>query len=112
MAIDTVWYRLVGTSNTGSTMFGVSAITNTLWDLKGKFCNLPVYRLLGGSRKVLYCYATTIGMPIDTLDVIAEGAARVKAQGFTAQKWFPTNGPREAGVGFEYNVNMMRLRNN
>ncbi len=108
MAIDTVWHRLVGTSNSGNIMFGVSAITNTLWDLKGKFCNLPVYRLLGGSRKVLNCYATTIGMPINTQDEIAEGAARVKAQGFTGQKWFPTKGPREGSVGFEFNMEMLR----
>ena len=110
LAIDSIWDGMVTGNNryTGNYMYGVSAITNTLWDLKGKFCNLPVYRLLGGSRKVLNCYATTIGMPIDTLDEVAEGAARVKAVGFTGQKWFPTLGPRDGAAGCEYNINMMR----
>lgn len=110
LAIDTVWESLVTGDNryTGTYMFGVSAITNTLWDLKGKFCNLPVYRLLGGSRKVVDCYATTIGMPVNTIDVIAEGAARVKKMGFKGQKWFPTLGPRDGTPGFEFDVQMMK----
>jgi len=109
-AIDTVWESLVTGDNryTGTYMFGVSAITNTLWDMKGKFCNLPVYRLLGGSRKVVDCYATTIGMPVNTIDAIAEGAARVKKAGFKAQKWFPTLGPRDGAEDFEFNVTMMK----
>src|ERR1700677_4359057 len=87
-AIDTVWESLVTGDNryTGTYMFGVSAITNTLWDMKGKLCGLPVYKLLGGSRKLVDCYATTIGMPVNTIDVIAEGATRVKKCGFKAQK--------------------------
>ena len=110
LAIDSVWERMVTGNNryTGTYMFGVSAITNTLWDLKGKFCNLPVYKLLGGSRNVVDCYATTIGMPAGTIDDIAEGAARVKNVGFKAQKWFPTLGPLNGSAGFEFNVTMMR----
>jgi L-alanine-DL-glutamate epimerase-like enolase superfamily enzyme len=109
-AIDSVWESLVTGNNryTGTYMFGVSAITNTLWDMKGKLCNLPVYRLLGGSRKVVDCYATTIGMPVGTIDAIAEGAARVKKAGFKGQKWFPALGPRDGAAGFEFNVTMMK----
>jgi len=111
LAIDTVWESLVTGDNryTGPYMFAVSAITNTLWDLKGKFCNLPVYKLLGGSRKVLECYATTIGMPVNTLDEVAEGAARVKSVGFKGQKWFPTRRPTEGAVALNYNIDMMRI---
>jgi L-rhamnonate dehydratase len=110
LAIETVWESMVTGNNryTGTYMFGVSAITNTLWDLKGKLCNLPVYKLLGGSRKVVDCYATTIGMPTGTVREIAEGAARVKKAGFTGQKWFPTLGPRDGAAGFEFNVTMMQ----
>jgi L-rhamnonate dehydratase len=109
-AIDTVWESLVTGDNryTGTYMFGVSAITNTLWDMKGKLCGLPVYKLLGGSRKLVDCYATTIGMPVNTIDVIAEGAARVKKCGFKAQKWFPTLGPADGPAGFDFNVLMMK----
>ena len=110
LAIDTVWESMVTGDNryTGMYMFAVSAITNTLWDLKGKFCGLPVYRLLGGSRKVLDCYATGVGSSNDTLDGIAEAAARVKKVGFKGQKWFPRLGPLDGAAGLEFNVNLMR----
>jgi L-rhamnonate dehydratase len=110
LAIQAVFDSMYSGNNqyTGLYMFGMSAITNVLWDIKGKFCNLPVYRLLGGNRKTIKCYATTIGMPINTLDVVAEGAARVKAAGFTGQKWFPTLGPTDGAAGLEFNVNMVR----
>jgi L-rhamnonate dehydratase len=110
LAIDSVWESLVTGDNryTGMYMFRVAAITNALWDLKGRFCGLPVYRLLGGSRKVVDCYATTLGMPTNTLEELAEGAARVKKAGFKGQKWFPTLGPREGAAGLEFNINLMR----
>ncbi|MFC1485846.1 mandelate racemase/muconate lactonizing enzyme family protein [Candidatus Latescibacterota bacterium] len=111
LAIDTVWESMVTGDNryTGMYMFRVAAINNALWDLKGRFCGLPVYRLLGGSRKVLYCYATCIGMPMNTLDEIAEGAMRVKKAGFRGQKWFPRlYGPQDGGAGLEFNINIMR----
>ena len=110
LAIDTVWESLVTGDNryTGMYMFRVSAITNALWDLKGKFCGLPVYRLLGGSRKVLDCYATNVGSSNQPLDGIAKDAARAKKAGFKGQKWFPTLGPRDGAAGLEFNVNLMR----
>jgi L-rhamnonate dehydratase len=110
LAIDTVWESLVTGDNryTGMYMFRVAAINNALWDLKGRFCNLPVYRLLGGSRKTLDCYGTTLGLPLNTLEAVAEGAARVKKAGFTGQKWFPSLSPRDGAAGLEYNINLMR----
>lgn len=40
---------------------GISAIDMALWDIKGKFFNVPVYKLLGGKRNErLRCYASQI----------------------------------------------------
>jgi L-rhamnonate dehydratase len=109
LAINSVFNTMFGDHTfAGVEMNVVSAITNTLWDLKGRFCNLPVYQLLGGSRKTLNCYATTYGMPVNTIDVIAAGADRVRKAGFTAQKWFPLLGPADGSAGMEFNVNMMK----
>jgi L-rhamnonate dehydratase len=110
LAIDTVWESMVTGDNryTGMYMFAVGCITNTLWDLKGRVCGLPVYRLLGGSRNVLPCYATGVGATTATLDVIAADAARVKKAGFMGQKWFPSLGPLDGPKGLEFNIELMR----
>ncbi len=110
LAIETIWESMVTGDNryTGMYMFAVGCITNTLWDLKGRFCNLPVYRLLGGSRKVLDCYATGAGATDDTIENIAANAARVKKAGFKGQKWFPTLGPLEGPAGLEFNIEIIR----
>ena len=38
--------------------FAVSAIDAALWDIKGKFYNTPVWRLLGGAQKSIPAYIT------------------------------------------------------
>ena len=42
----------------GSAIRAISAVDIALWDIKGKFFELPVYRLLGGARKRVPCYAS------------------------------------------------------
>jgi L-alanine-DL-glutamate epimerase-like enolase superfamily enzyme len=45
----------------GPVMCGISAVDIALWDLAGKAANVPIHRLLGGSRKTrLPCYASLI----------------------------------------------------
>lgn len=37
-------------------MYAIGAIDQALWDIMGKYCNLPVYKLLGGYRDKLATY--------------------------------------------------------
>ncbi len=39
-------------------MAAIAGIDTALWDLKGKICGQPVYKLLGGSRSTVPCYAS------------------------------------------------------
>ena len=68
---------------TGSAISGaVSAIDIALWDIKGKYHNVPVHELLGGRmRHKARIYGHVKGRTIDTL--LTE-ARRLKEKGFTA----------------------------
>lgn len=41
-------------------MLGVGAVDICLWDIAGKLYDEPIYRLLGGEKKPLPCYASTL----------------------------------------------------
>jgi L-alanine-DL-glutamate epimerase-like enolase superfamily enzyme len=65
-----------------------SVIDNALWDLAGRATNLPIYKLMGGSRDKLKAYASTypnIGVP----RVYAEHALACKNEGYQAYKIHP-----------------------
>ncbi|MET0771937.1 MAG: enolase C-terminal domain-like protein [Candidatus Limnocylindrales bacterium] len=65
-----------------------SVIDNALWDLAGRACGLPVYKLMGGARDRVKAYASTypnIGAP----RVYAEHALACKAEGYRAYKIHP-----------------------
>jgi galactonate dehydratase len=63
---EVIWEKLYKTTfwgqNGGPVVFsGISAIDIALWDIKGKFFNVPVYRLLGGKkREKLRSYASQL----------------------------------------------------
>ena len=57
LAGEELWdqmYRLNRHARSGHFMMGISAVDNALWDLRGKYFNVPVYELLGsaGRREV------------------------------------------------------------
>jgi galactonate dehydratase len=68
---------------TGGAITGaVSAIDIALWDIKGKYFNVPVYELLGGKmRHKARLYGHVKGRSIEKL---VEEAVRLKQAGFTA----------------------------
>jgi len=68
---------------TGGAITGaVSAIDIALWDIKGKYFNVPVYELLGGAmRHKARLYGHVKGR---TIEKLVQEAVRLKDAGFTA----------------------------
>jgi L-alanine-DL-glutamate epimerase-like enolase superfamily enzyme len=96
--------RLHRHGRTGLFMTGLSAVDLALWDLKGKVLNLPVYRLLGGpTRPNVPAYASMLGSSTEPARAAAKAAA-MKAEGYTAQKWFFRHGPGSGQEGMEKNL--------
>ena len=61
-----------------------------LWDLAGKYYQTPIYRLLGGYKERLPCYASTYhgdtGGGLDSPQAYAEFAQHCQALGYRAFK--------------------------
>ena len=69
LATERVWdlmYREAVHGRKGTTMMAISAIDCALWDLKGRWMQQPVYRLLGGPvRPSAPAYASMLGYSIE-----------------------------------------------
>ena len=65
LAGETLWdqmYRSNRHSRDGLFMMAISAVDNTLWDIRGRYYGVPVYRLLGGpTRASVEMYASCLG---------------------------------------------------
>ena len=112
LATERLWnvmYRDGVHSRKGTPMFAISAIDCALWDLRGKYLNQPVHRLLGGpTRESLPAYASMLGHSLEP-DRVEQRAAAFAAQGYTAQKWFPRWGPMDGRAGIRQNVELMEV---
>lgn len=111
LATERIWdkmYRSAVHGRKGPTMMAISAIDCALWDLKGRWANAPVYKLLGGPiRETLPAYASMLGYSIEP-EKAAERAKEAVAQGYQAMKWFPRGGPVDGKAGIARNVELMR----
>jgi L-rhamnonate dehydratase len=67
-------------AHAGIWSFAVSAIDVALWDIKGKYFNIPVWRLLGGAQKSVPAYLT-YGFRSYSREELAEAAKHFVAQG-------------------------------
>ncbi len=67
----------------GAAMMGaISAIDIALWDIAGKYYNVPVHKLLGGqTRNKARCYIHVKG---DSLEKLVQGCREAKAAGYSA----------------------------
>ena len=111
LAIERIWdrlYRAAIHGRKGPTMLAISAIDCALWDLKGRWANAPVYRLLGGPvRESLPAYASCLGFSPEPSRA-GERASQMVGLGYKAMKWFFRHGPWDGRPGIEANVSMVR----
>jgi L-alanine-DL-glutamate epimerase-like enolase superfamily enzyme len=109
LEIRKIWdllYRHVVHDRRGKTMFAISAIDCALWDIRGKYHNEPVYRLLGGpTRERLPAYASMLWFPT-TPDTVQERSREALREGYDAQKWFFHHGPGSGQEGIRANVSL------
>ena len=68
-------------------MAAIGGIDIALWDIKGKSAGLPVYKLLGGTRRSVFTYSTGGYYVEDApLEAVAEEMAAYVAMGYRAVK--------------------------
>jgi L-rhamnonate dehydratase len=112
LAQEKLWdqlYRSNRHSRRGFFLMAISAVDNTLWDLRGRYFKTPVYRLLGGpSRSSIEAYASCLGYSLEPDKVVARAAA-LKQEGYRYQKWFLAYGPGDGPEGMKKNVELVRI---
>jgi len=93
LEIERLWTEMYrGTFYRGGPVLvsAISGIDQALWDIKGKYHNTPVYKLLGGpTRSKVRTYAHLRG---DNTDEQIENAKKAVAAGFDVFKTGPTSG--------------------
>lgn len=99
LSIEAVYTRIFrrGGGLPGFVERAASLIDVALWDINGKAAGQPVYKLMGGYRDRLPCYASWRIEPGESLDATASNAAYLVGQGFKAMK-FHTGGRDRAYV--------------
>ena len=112
LAGERLWdqlYRSNRHARRGAFLMAISAVDNTLWDLRGRYFKTPVYRLLGGpTRSSVEAYASCLGYSLE-FDKVQKRAAQVKSEGFRYQKWFLAYGPGDGPEGLRKNVEIVKL---
>ena len=88
----------------GMVVGAIAAIDCALWDLKGKAAGMPVYKLLGGGRKRIQPYISTLGSNVDDPAEIKKVALGLKEDGIICQKWFFRYGPSHGFDGINKNI--------
>lgn len=64
----------------------ISGIDQALWDIRGKAAGMPLYRLLGGSRKRVKAYAGGISLGFQPPESLVEEAREYVRAGYKALK--------------------------
>jgi L-rhamnonate dehydratase len=112
LAQEKLWdqmYRSNRHARRGHFLMAISAVDNTLWDLRGRYFKTPVYRLLGGpTRSTVEVYASCLGYSLEP-DKARARAVAIKNEGFRYQKWFLAYGPGDGYEGLKKNVDLVRL---
>ncbi len=64
----------------------LSGLDLALWDIKGKYLGLPLYKVLGGSRKSIPTYAGGVALGYQPTERLIEEARPLIEQGYKALK--------------------------
>lgn len=111
LAVESLWdqmFRSNRHARRGTYMMAISAIDNAAWDLRGRYYNTPVYKLLGGpTRSEVEAYASMLGFSVQP-ESVRKRSAEFKEMGFRNQKWFIAYGPGDGLEGLQKNVEMVR----
>jgi D-galactarolactone cycloisomerase len=91
MAVEDIWqliYTKQGQTHTpGNALYTAqSGVDMALWDIRGKALGMPVYRLLGGSKKKVRAYCGGASFGYKTPAELIDEAQRYVGQGYTAFK--------------------------
>jgi L-rhamnonate dehydratase len=112
LAGEALWdqmYRSNRHSRDGFFMMAISAVDNTLWDIRGKYYGVPVYRLLGGpTRLSVEMYASCLGFSLEP-EKVRTRALELQGDGYRYQKWFMGYGPGSGPEGMRKNVELVRI---
>ena len=112
IAHEKLWdqmHRIMVHGRQGDAMLAISAVDCALWDLKGRWLDQPVYRLIGGpTRDTVPCYASMLGFAVRDLGRVRARAAEYQTLGYRAQKWFFRHGPMSGPDGMRENVALVR----
>jgi L-rhamnonate dehydratase len=112
LAGEELWdlmYRSNRHSRDGIFMMAISAVDNTLWDLRGRYYGVPVHRLLGGpTRQSVEAYSSCLGFSLQP-DAVRKRCLSLKKEGFRYQKWFMGYGPGSGPEGMQRNVELVRI---
>lgn len=109
-AVEALWdqmYRNNRHSRAGHYMMALSAVDNALWDLRGRYLNMPVYKLLGGpTRKEARVYGSCLGYTVEK-GKAGPRAKKLAKKGFSHQKWFLAFGPSDGRAGLRRNIELV-----
>jgi D-galactarolactone cycloisomerase len=89
--ITAIWermyrYQLASHGMGAGACLAMSGIDMALWDLRGKAAGLPLYQLLGGSRKPIPAYAGGVSLGYQSPETLIEEAQKCVSLGYRAIK--------------------------
>jgi L-alanine-DL-glutamate epimerase-like enolase superfamily enzyme len=79
-------YQLASHGMGAGACLAISGIDMALWDIRGKALGLPLYRLLGGSRRAIPAYAGGVSLGYQPPAQLIEEAKKSLDQGYKAIK--------------------------
>ena len=101
-------YRAQIHGRQGDGMLAISAVDCALWDLRAKWMQQPVFRLLGGSlQEEIPAYASMLGFAVQDMARVHERALEYKALGYRGQNGFPPR-PDERQGRAEENIELAK----